>query len=291
MGKALLEQLILSSFLEDSQADQQPVRPVLKWAGGKQQLVRALRSRFPTNHAKYIEPFFGGGALFFAQQPAIAVLADANAELMHFYGVVANRVEELIGAAKTLISNSNQYYEIRKVDPATLNDVERAARFLYLNRTCYNGLYRVNRKGEFNVPFGRYKNPSICDATALRRGSDLLQRATLVTGDYKHVLLTYAEPKDFIFLDPPYIPISKYSDFKRYTNRQFREQDHRDLANLAHELHERGCYVMLTNSNHPLVRELYQAFEIVVVPTKRYINSVGSNRMGEDVIITSYSGT
>lgn len=266
-----------------------PPRPLLKWAGGKYQLVSKLCSKLPPNYGKYIEPFFGGGALFFALQPANAIVADTNAELMHFYRVVASRVDDLIDAVSLLIPDSENYYALRKANPALLGEAERAARFLYLNRTCYNGLYRVNRRGEFNVPFGRYTNPLICDAAALYRASARLQRATLITGDYKDVLKQHAAPGDLIFLDPPYIPISKYSDFKRYTEAQFREQDHRDLATLAHELHGLGCYVMLTNSNHPLVRELYKGFEIEAHPTKRYINSVGSGRTGEDVIITSYS--
>lgn len=139
---------------------------------------------------------------------------------------------------------------------------EAAARTIYLNRTCYNGLYRVNKKGQFNVPYGKYKNPKICDTEALHAASQALRKADIVCGDYFLVLEHYAQPGDFIFLDPPYLPISEYSDFKRYTKEQFYEEDHVELAKQVMRLHEKGCHVILTNSNHPLVHELYAPFKI-----------------------------
>ena len=157
---------------------------------------------------------------------------------------------------------------------------------IFLNRTCFNGLYRVNKQGQFNVPYGKYKNPKICDEAGLRAASEALKRADILCGDYLQVLEHCAQPGDFVFLDPPYLPISEYADFKRYTKEQFYEEDHVELAKMIMTLHERGCHVVLTNSNHPLVHELYAPFNIDVIQTKRHISCNGSTRKGEDVIVT-----
>ena len=206
-------------------------KPILKWAGGKTQMLGDLIPKVPTSYGRYIEPFFGGGAMFFALQPENAVVADSNPELI-------------------------------------------------------NSLYRVNKQGRFNVPFGKYKNPKICDEDGLRAASEVLKKAEILCGDYLLVLEHYAQPGDFVFLDPPYLPTSEYSDFKRYTKEQFYEEDHVELAKMIMTLHERGCHVILTNSNHPLVHELYAPFTIDVIQTKRYISCNGSTRKGEDVIVT-----
>ncbi|MEK4127396.1 Dam family site-specific DNA-(adenine-N6)-methyltransferase [Anoxybacillus sp. FSL W8-0382] len=260
-------------------------KPILKWAGGKQQMLDVLLPQVPKQYNRYIEPFFGGGALFFALTPKDAIIADSNPELINLYRVVADNVEELISILKEMKNDESFYYEVRGLDPDLLSPVERAARTIYLNRTCYNGLYRVNRKGQFNVPYGKYKNPKICDEKNLRAASNALQDVLIVEGDYKDVLREHARPGDFIFLDPPYLPVGKYSDFKRYTKEQFYEEDHIELAQEVDRLHELGCYVILTNSNHPLVHELYGKYAISVHKTRRNINSDASKRTGEDVMV------
>lgn len=260
-------------------------KPILKWAGGKTQLLSVLEKASPKRFNKYIEPFFGGGALFYSLQPSNAVISDSNEELINLYRVVANEVESLIERLKLMPNDKDFFLSTRKQDIAALSSVERAARTIYLNKTCFNGLYRVNKQGKFNVPFGNYKNPKICDDSRLRSASNVLRNANIINGDYKQVLRDNAEPGDFIFLDPPYLPISEYSDFKRYTKEQFYEEDHRELAEEVKRLHELGCYVLLTNSNHPLVHELYGDFEISVHQTKRNISSNGNKRNGEDVLV------
>lgn len=260
-------------------------RPLLKWAGGKTQLLNEILPKLPQRYNQYIEPFFGGGALFFAVKPVNAIIADSNPELINLYRVVANNVDGLIKQLPFYENTKENFYIVRSQDWTKLTDIEAAARTVYLNRTCFNGLYRVNRKGEFNVPFGKYKNPKILDEATLRSASLLLQNATIICEDYKSVLHEYARPGDLIFLDPPYLPVSEYSDFKRYTKEQFYEEDHIELATEVYKLHELGCHVILTNSNHPLVHEQYSRFTIDIVQTKRYISCKGRNRKGEDLIV------
>ncbi|CQR47381.1 Modification methylase DpnIIA [Paraliobacillus sp. PM-2] len=262
-------------------------KPVLKWAGGKTQMLDILRDASPKKGQfnKYIEPFIGGGALFFDLEPQNAVIADVNEELINLYKSIASDVEEVIKLLKSMPNEHDFFLNVRKNDISKLSKIERAARTIYLNRTCFNGLYRVNRKGEFNVPYGHYKNPNICNEENLRAVSEMLQNKLIIKGDYKSVLQKYANPGDFIFLDPPYLPISEYSDFKRYTKEQFYEEDHIELAMEVKRLHELGCHVLLTNSNHELVHNLYSEFDISVHQTKRNINSKGNKRRGEDVLV------
>lgn len=263
-----------------------PAKPILKWAGGKTQMLGDLLPKVPSSYGKYIEPFFGGGAMFFALQPERAVIADSNPELINLYRQVADHVDDVICQLKKYENTQEMFYAVREQDWTMLPEAEAAARTIFLNKTCFNGLYRVNKKGQFNVPFGKYKNPRICDEEGLKAASAALKKAEIVCGDYLLVLKHYAQPGDFIFLDPPYLPISEYSDFKRYTKEQFYEEDHVELAKMVKTLHERGCYVILTNSNHPLVHELYAPFTIDVIQTKRHISCNGKTRKGEDVIVT-----
>lgn len=261
-------------------------KPILKWAGGKTQMLGDLIPKVPTSYGRYIEPFFGGGAMFFALQPENAVIADSNPELINMYRQVADHVDDVINCLKKYENTSEMFYAVRSLEWTSLPKAEAAARMIFLNKTCFNGLYRVNKQGQFNVPFGKYKNPKICDEEGLRAASEVLKKAEIMCGDYLMVLEHYAQPGDFIFLDPPYLPISEYSDFKRYTKEQFYEEDHVELAKMIMMLHERGCHVILTNSNHPLVHELYAPFTIDVIQTKRHISCNGSTRKGEDVIVT-----
>ena len=249
-------------------------------------MLSDLIPKVPTSYGRYIEPFFGGGAMFFALQPENAVIADSNPELINMYRQVADHVDDVIECLKMYENTSEMFYLVRGQDWTKLPKAEAAARTIFLNKTCFNGLYRVNKKGQFNVPFGKYKNPKICDENGLRATSEILKKAEIICGDYLLVLEHYAQPGDFIFLDPPYLPISDYSDFKRYTKEQFYEEDHVELAKMVMTLHERGCYVILTNSNHPLVHELYAHFTIDVIQTKRHISCKANMRKGEDVIVT-----
>lgn len=263
-----------------------PAKPILKWAGGKTQMLGDLLPKVPSSYGRYIEPFLGGGAMFFALQPEQAVIADSNPELINLYRQVANHVDDVVCQLKKYENTQEMFYTVRGQDWTMLPEAEAAARTIFLNKTCFNGLYRVNKKGLFNVPFGKYKNPKICDEEGLKAASAALKKAEIVCGDYLLVLEHYAQPGDFVFLDPPYLPISEYSDFKRYTKEQFYEEDHVELAKMVKTLHERGCHVILTNSNHPLVHELYAPFTIDVIQTKRHISCNGSTRKGEDVIVT-----
>jgi DNA adenine methylase len=260
-------------------------QPFLKWAGGKTQLLPELVRHVPTTYGRYVEPFVGGGALFFHLQPKEAVLADLNEELINTYRVVRDGVDDLIAELKKYVNDEDFYYEVRDQDPKTLDPLRRAARTIYLNKTCYNGLYRVNKAGEFNVPFGRRKNPSICDESTLLAAHRALQGVELVSGDYKDVLREYARPGDFVYLDPPYYPVGGYADFKRFTKEFFYEEDHIELRNEFRRLADLGCQVLLTNSNTPFVRRLYDGFEYQAVDTRRNISSKPSTRTGEDLIV------
>ncbi len=261
-------------------------KPILKWAGGKTQMLSDLLPKVPSSYGRYIEPFFGGGAMFFALQPKNAIIADSNPELINMYREVAANVEKVIQYLKKYENTSEMFYAVREQEWTQLPQAEAAARTIFLNRTCFNGLYRVNKQGKFNVPYGKYTNPKICDDDGLKAASETLKKAEILCGDYLLVLEHYAQPGDFIFLDPPYLPISEYADFKRYTKEQFYEEDHVELAKIIMRLQERGCYIILTNSNHPLVHELYAPFTIDVIQTKRHISCNGSTRKGEDVIVT-----
>lgn len=261
------------------------IRPILKWAGGKTQLLQDILSKFPKKYNKFIEPFFGGGAVFFAARPTNAIIADSNPELVNLYQSIASDVDGVIDCIRAFKNTEEDFYAVRELNVESLSNIEAAARTVFLNRTCFNGLYRVNKSGRFNVPYGKYKNPKIFHEDEIRAASALLRTATIVCADYKAVLKENAQNGDVVFLDPPYLPISEYADFKRYTKEQFYEEDHIELATEVQRLHELGCHVILTNSNHPLVHEQYGQFAIEVVQTKRYISCNGKSRTGEDVIV------
>ena len=246
------------------------VSPFLKWAGGKTQLHPVLLNHIPMEFDTYIEPFVGGGALFFELQPVRAVLADSNPELINCYMMVRDRVEDLIAVLKAYPYSEQFYYAIRAEMPE--DPVLRAARMIYLNRTCYNGLYRVNKQGQFNVPFGSYKNPLICDSERLRTASYVLRNAELRCADYRETLGRCAKPGDFIYIDPPYHPVSKYSDFKRYTAEFFYEEDQHVLAKTVKELAQQGCHVLVSNSHCDFILDIYNGCDIIEVSAKRNIN-------------------
>lgn len=254
-------------------------KPFIKWAGGKSQLIPQMSTWFPPRDQinRYFEPFLGGGAVFFYLQHSKSHLSDTNKNLVEMYDVVKNNVEDLIKALKKHKNERDYFYEVRSQKPADLSPIERAARLIFLNKTCFNGLYRENSKGEFNVPFGRYKNPTICDEAGLRSASLALQNARISHQEF-HSVLSQAEANDFIYFDPPYQPLNKTSSFTSYTAGGFGEAEQRELANVFSELANRGCYVMLSNSDTPLIKELYKDFFIHEIQAGRAINSKANGR-------------
>lgn len=248
-------------------------------------MLPAIACYLPDEIVRYVEPMIGGGALFFALAPERALIADGNPELVSFYRAIVEHGARVIRRYNDWSFDERTFYELRELRFEQLDAITAAARLLYLNRAAFNGLYRVNRAGGFNVPWGRYKRRFEPDTEQFDRARSVLARARIELGDFRELLEAEARPGDFIFLDPPYVPISPYSDFKRYTRNQFADSDHRDMAILTRRLTERGCNILITNSNHPLVHDLYEGYQIDVVPTKRNINVRGEGRSGEDVII------
>jgi DNA adenine methylase len=253
-------------------------RPFLKWAGGKSNLLHRLRPLVTRDYENYIEPFVGGGALFFDLSPYRAILSDLNTELMNCYRVVRDEPHRLLRLLETMSVDKETFYAIRRQNPEELHDVERAARLIYLNKTCYNGLYRVNKKGQFNTPFGRYEKMRICNVESISAASRALQGVMLLNGDFEYILSTYAKLGDFIYLDPPYPAVGIFSDFKRYTKEFFVEEDHVRLAEAVKELDRNGCKFVLSNAMHPLILKLYARFRKIDVEAPRYINCRGGKR-------------
>lgn len=282
--------------------DAPSARPFMKWAGGKGQLLPELSRRMPRTFRRYHEPFVGGGALFFhlysgGQLGRGAALSDYNSELILCYQIARDNVGALIDALWEHHQHRldpHYFHEVRSWDRepgfASRSPVERAARTIFLNRTCYNGLYRLNRRGQFNAPFGYYKNPLICDPDNLRAASRALADVELSSGDFGDVL-GRAEPGDLVYFDPPYVPVSATASFTHYTGQTFGEEEQRRLAELFFTLAERGVHVMLSNSRTPLAEELYvgQAASHDVVLASRKINCDGFKRGHvEELIVYSY---
>ena len=251
--------------------------PFLKWAGGKRSLLATLTPLMPAEYGGYYEPFVGGGAVFFALQPRRAFLNDANEELINCYAAVRDRVDDLLAALAGHANTEAHYQRVRAQQPADLDEVARAARLIFLNRTCFNGLYRVNRRGEFNTPYGHYRNPTLVPERLLRDASVALQGTTLTATGYREATAT-AGAGDLVYLDPPYVPAGGFADFRRYHREQFREDDHEELARLFKELDARGCHVRLSNAHTPFVLDLYADWTIHEVTARRAINSNGSRR-------------
>jgi DNA adenine methylase len=255
-------------------------QPFIKWAGGKRTLVSTILGLAPTEFNRYLEPFLGGGAMALALGRGPMLLNDANWELIVTYDVIKDSLVRLVERLEIHRHNHSEkyFYEIRALNPESLDPIEQAARFIYLNKTCFNGLYRVNKHGQFNVPFGKHLEPSLYDNAVLKAASDALAGAQLYSLDYGIFLREHARPGDFIYLDPPYVPIGAYSDFRRYTKNQFRESDQLKLAKLYNELVEMGTHPILSNSYAPETLELYRNHRIFVVEMKRNINKKGSGR-------------
>lgn len=265
----------------------QPVAaaPILKWAGGKRRLLGQYEKHFPTEFGSYFEPFVGGGAVFFwlrergLLQGKRVVLNDINPELVNFYQVLRDQCDELIKELEIHAKkhDSDYYYEVRARDRNSLHPVAQAARLLYLNRTCFNGLYRVNSKGEFNVPVGRYKAPRICDPERLQKASEALHQAEIRLGGFGQVA-DEAQPGDLVYFDPPYVPLNTTSSFTAYTRENFRPEEQAELARTFRELSQRKVKVLLSNSDTPEVQSLYAQFQQVPILAPRAINSKGDRR-------------
>ena len=272
------------------------VRPFLKWAGGKRQLLPELREHIPNPNKSgtYFEPFLGGGALFLALQRKQAVVSDSNAELVNCYQVVRDDVENLILALKQHPNLAEHYYEVRNWDRAEdyfqKPPVERAARIIYLNKTCYNGLFRVNSQGQFNVPFGQYTNPNIVDEGVLRAVSAYLNNATVTIrqSDFAEAV-SDAKKGDFIYFDPPYDPLSDTASFTGYDINGFGKKEQIRLKEVFDDLNQRGCKVLLSNAYTPFIRDLYQEYQQVKVEVARAINSNGNGRgKVNEILVMNY---
>lgn len=263
----------------DSDTPGHRAQPVIKWAGGKRQMLSRYQEYFPGNYSAYHEPFLGGGAVFFHLAPAVAYLSDYNDELINMYGVLQTDVDRLIEDLSRHRNDEDYYYSIRSADVRRLSEVERASRLIYLNKTCFNGLYRVNKKGEFNVPFGRYKRPGFLNFDLLLAANKALSGAKIFRADFAAVL-DNARPGDLVYFDPPYFPVSRTASFTDFTDRSFGPREQEKLADIFHELDRRGCLVMLSNSDTPFIRELYGRYGrgVISLTANRSINSKGDRR-------------
>jgi DNA adenine methylase len=258
--------------------------PFLKWVGGKTSLLPELLKHVPARLRRYHEPFVGGGALFFAVQPRRALLNDNNPELVHCYSQVRDNVYGVLDALARHVYERTHFEEVRALEPLRLAAAERAARFIYLNKTCFNGLWRVNRAGRFNVPFGRYKNPRFADPASLITASHALRGVELLHAPFEEAL-GKAAPGDFVYLDPPYDPVSPTASFASYTAGGFTWEDQKRLAHACFVLNRRGVRFLLSNSATERVRALYSGFEQRTVRAPRFINSKAGGRGHVDELL------
>lgn len=272
------------------------VAPFLKWVGGKRQLISAIVQRLPKNikELKYTEPFIGGGAVFFYLQPQKAIINDCNHELINVYNIVKNQLDDLIIDLKKHENTADYFYKIRGLDRLNsfnkLPALQRASRIIYLNKTCFNGLYRVNNAGEFNAPFGRYKNPNIVNESTLRAVNIFLNKSNvqIYNEDYSEIL-NKLDNKCFVYLDPPYHPVSESSNFTGYVQGGWNIYDQVRLKEACDLLTDKGIKFLLSNSSSPQILDLYNNYTIDKVRAIRSINAIGSER-GEvdEVLIRNY---
>lgn len=272
------------------------VAPFLKWVGGKRQIMPSIVELLPKNIGRlnYVEPFIGGGAVLFHLQPQNAIINDFNSELINVYEVVRDNLDELIQDLKTHRNEADYFYELRGLDRTdgfnNLTNIQKASRVIYLNKTCFNGLYRVNNSGEFNSPFGKYKNPNIVNEPTLKAVNRFLNQNNIIiqTGDYANVLENIPE-NSFVYLDPPYHPISESSNFTGYIQGGWDLWDQIRLREVCDNLNERGIKFLLSNSSAQLIKDQYQNYQINIVKANRSINSDASNR-GEidELLIRNY---
>lgn len=278
------------------QRTQPTLQPFTKWTGGKRQLLPVIKSLMPDNYNSYFEPFIGGGAVFFELIPKKAIINDFNSELINCYRQIKDNPQKLIELlTKHQENNSKEYYlELRAVDRDNrinkMTDVERAARIMYMLRVNFNGLYRVNSKNQFNVPYGRYKNPKIVDSELILSISQYLNKNNIeiLTGDFEKAVEDVGAG-DFVYFDPPYIPLSETSTFTSYTHEGFSYEEQVRLRDVFRKLDKKGAYVMLSNSSSPLVEELYKGFNIHKVEAIRTNGAKASSRGKiSEFIVTNY---
>ena len=274
-------------------------RPFLKWAGGKRQLLPAIAKYIPAKYTEYYEPFIGAGAVLFSLQPKKCTINDTNSELINCYQVIKQQPEELLTLCQQHQENNSKeyYYQLREQDRQDnfkdRSPVERAARIIYLNKTCFNGLFRVNSSGQFNVPYGKYKNPLIADPAVIKAISTYLDRAkvSILNGDFERAVAK-AKKGSFIYFDPPYHPLSDTSSFTGYSINGFSEAEQIGLKELCDELSDRGCQILASNSAAPFIKSLYNdpRYEVVEVKATRAINTVSSKRgkINEVLIYNKY---
>jgi DNA adenine methylase len=272
-----------SNIREEQEEYGKMPEPILKWAGGKRGLISNILSLFPRDYKSrtYHEPFFGGGALFFTIAPKRGSINDINPRLINFYKVVRDHPEELIKQASQYPYEKEAFYQIREhYNKANLNNIEDGAITLYLNKTAFNGLYRVNSKGEFNVPFGRYNNPTIVDKERIRTASKLLKHIEILQTDFSY-LVEKAEKEDLVYFDPPYLPVSDTANFTSYSSDGFSWDDQIRLRDICIKLHEKGVLFVLSNSYIQKLIDYYkdtEDFRILTVKANRAINSKGAKR-------------
>jgi len=264
-------------------------KPILKWAGGKTQMLGDLMPKVPSSYGRYIEPFLGGGAMFFALQPENAVIADSNPELINMYREVASHVDEVILCLQKYENTPDMFYAVRAQEWSALPKAEAAARTIFLNKTCFNGLYRVNSSGYFNAPYGKYVNPNIVNENVILDVSRYLNWADIkiFSGDYRNVLKNIL-PGSFIYLDPPYMPIGETS-FTSYTADKFDKEDQIALKKECDCLNKKDIKFLLSNSSCEFIEDLYEQYIITRIPAKRSINSCGNKRGSvEELLIRNY---
>lgn len=255
--------------------------PVIKWAGGKRQLIFELIKNMPKKYNRYFEPFIGGGALFFEQQPGDAYISDVNEELINLYRVIQNNVGDLIDDLAKHKVSKEYFLKIREIDRKPTykkwTNVQKASRFIYMNRTCFNGLYRVNSQGQFNVPYGNYSNPRIIDENNLYNCSELLKKTQIECKSFT-AILNKVQKGDFVYFDPPYVPLNETSSFTSYTKDGFDLDMQFQLRELCDELDARGVHFLLSNSDTEVINDLYSAYKIKKVFASRQINANSSKR-------------
>lgn len=269
-------------------------QPFLKWAGGKRQLLPEIKKYIPQKINTYYEPFVGAGAVLFDLQPKKAVINDINGDLINTYNVIKNNIDELIEDLNKHKNDPDYFYKIRDLDRTgkykSLTNVERASRIIYLNKTCFNGLFRVNSQGQFNVPFGKYKNPQVVNEIVVRAVNHYLINSdvSILNGDYETALET-ARKGDFVYFDPPYDPVSDTSSFTGYSLDGFDKEDQIRLRDVFIKLDQRGCNVLLSNSATDFIKDIYRDYHIKMVTASRNINSVASKRGKiDEVLVMNY---
>lgn len=270
-------------------------KPIIKWVGGKRQLINDLKELMPKKYNRYFEPFIGGGALFFELKPKDAFINDYNSELTNLYSIVRDNPQGLIDHVCKHKNESDYYYSIRALDRdiktySKLTDIERASRFIYLNKTGFNGLYRVNSQGQCNVPFGRYENPNYCDPKNIEECSSLLQNTEISNGDFD-IIRGKVQKGDLVYLDPPYVPLNATSSFTGYTDKGFDEDMQLRLRELCDHIDSVGAFFMLSNSYTDYILELYdvKGYTVHTVKASRSINSKASGRGKiKEVVVTNY---